>query len=411
MDVIGTVSGKIYRVGALLARAGEGAVYFVEGNASILLKIFEVHPTPRTVQKLELLARYAPKPAYTALPLENVADIATGTVIGFVQPFFDRTVPLSRAFDVVGRKLLGFSEALTPRVKLVRLVAESMARLHVANLVMGDVSDSNFLPMRNWLGRIVAVAVIDCNSLQLTIRTNSGNEIFPSGVATEAYTAPEVQPTDWSKSPRTVFSDSFGFAVLAWMLLFNGSHPFAVASPRNVDVPPLGERIQLRQFPYSPASPLPAGWSAPPLDPSLGILPNDLREMFFRAFSTLDPRDRPMAKEWVRAFRQWEADPKHQSQTRTLGPWRGPIASRVANLLSDLKSRAGLAIVFVGLVLMATLLPRLNLPANTADEPESIRPALLQDRSRLGPSQPKPRRPRFVDRELFPETFWNPSSP
>ena len=118
-----------------------------------------------------------------------------------------------------------------------------------------------------------------------------------------------------------------------------------------------------------------------------------------------------MAKEWVRAFRQWEADPKHQSQTRTLGPWRGPIASRVANLLSDLKSRAGLAIVFVGLVLMATLLPRLNLPANTADEPESIRPALLQDRSRLGPSQPKPRRPRFVDRELFPETFWNPSFP
>ena len=305
MDVIGSSTGRLYRTGPLLARAGEGAVYRVSGDASILLKIFDVPPSARAVQKLELLTGYAPKPEFVALPLETVVDVATRAVVGFVQPFFRRTVPVTRAFDSPGRTRCGLPDHLGHQVTLCRLLAEAVARLHAADLVMGDVSDTNFLISRNWLGRVTAISVIDCNSLQVSRRTNRGHEVFASGVATEAYAAPEVQSTDWSVSPRTVFSDNFGLAVLCWLLLFNGSHPFAVASPRNVDVPPLGERIERRLFTYAPATPLPAGWTQLTLDPSLGVLPNDLRELFFRTFSADDPRDRPTADEWVRAFRTW----------------------------------------------------------------------------------------------------------
>jgi len=77
-----------------------------------------------------------------------------------------------------------------------------------------------------------------------------------SGVATEQYAAPEVQSTDWSTSLRSVHSDNFGFAVLAWKLLFGGSHPFAVITPRSVDVPALGERIEKHLFPFRPGSPM-----------------------------------------------------------------------------------------------------------------------------------------------------------
>ena len=261
MDVIGSLTGRLYHAGPLLARAGEGAVYRVVGDTSILLKVFDVPPSARAIQKLDLLTQYSPRPAHTALPLETVLDVVNRGVVGFVQPFFDRSVSLSQARDTVSRKLHRLPEGIPHQIKLCRLLAEAMDRLHAADLVMGDVSDTNFLLGRNWLGRVWVVYVIDCNSLQLTVRTNRGHECFPSGVATEAFTAPEIQSTDWATSARTIFSDSFGLAVACWLVLFNGSHPFAVASPRNVDVPPLGERIERRVFPYAPATPLPPGSS------------------------------------------------------------------------------------------------------------------------------------------------------
>ena len=95
MDAIGSTSGRLYRTGALLARAGEGAVYRVSGDASILLKVFDVLPAARAVQKLELLTSYTPKPDFVALPLETAVDVATREVVGFVQPFYRRTVPIS----------------------------------------------------------------------------------------------------------------------------------------------------------------------------------------------------------------------------------------------------------------------------------------------------------------------------
>ena len=172
MTVIGSVTGRLYRTGALLARAGEGAVYRVSGDASILLKIFDVPPSARAIRKLELLTAYKPKPDFVALPLETVLDVATRAVVGFVQPFFARTVPITRAFDSTTRTLCGLPDRLEHQVKLCRFLAEAVARLHAANLVMGDVSDSNFLINRNWLGRVTAISVIDCNSLQISLRTN-----------------------------------------------------------------------------------------------------------------------------------------------------------------------------------------------------------------------------------------------
>ena len=402
MDVIGSVSGRLYRSGPLHARAGEGAVYRVYGDASILLKIFDVRPSARAVQKLELLTGYLPKPDFVALPLETVLDVATRAVVGFVQPFFRRTVPITRAFDSTSRTRCGLPDQLGHRVTLCRFLAEAVARLHAANLVMGDVSDTNFLICRNWLGRVTAISVIDCNSLQISLRTNRGHEIFASGVATEAYTAPEVQSTDWSISPRTVFSDNFSLAVLCWLMLFNGSHPFAVASPRNVDVPPLGERIERRLFPYAPASPLPAGWTQLTLDPSLGVLPNELRELFFRTFSTDDPRDRPTADEWVRAFRTWESQPA--PVLRDLGAWKRLLANPLANAPLPIRRWGGRALLLVGIVFLAILFPGFQDSSLPAPDSETTRPALFQKAS----TPPKPARTRYVDRDVFPDDFWNP---
>jgi len=252
---------------------------------------------------------------------------------------------------------------------------------------------------------------IDCNSFQVTRRTNRGNEFYPSGVATEAYAAPEVQPTDWSTSPRTIFSDSFGLAVACWLVLFNGSHPFAVASPPNVDVPPLGERIERRLFPFAPTSSLPPGWKPPPLDPPLAILPADVREMFFRTFSTADPRSRPSAEDWCRAFRSWERSLWPSIPLPKMSPWCAQHRNRLSTAIGTVKFWSGRGFVLLAIVLLALFLPRDEAPTSIDSKPVTDRP--VPTPKQPTPEVPRTKRPlrRSVDPDLFPESFWDSSTP
>lgn len=407
MDYFGADTGKVYRAGPLVASAGEGSVYRVEGNKSLLLKILTRPLTARQVEKLKFLAAFKPKPNHAAIPIEIVIDPATRTPVGFTLPYFSRAVPLTLALDSHGRTTLKLPDDLACRVKVCRLLADAFARVHAANLVIGDVSDGNFLMGRDWFGRAAVVSVIDCNSFQVTVRTNRGNDCFPSGVATEEYAAPEVQPTDWATSLRSVYSDGFGFGILAWKLLFGGSHPFAVITPRSVDVPPIGERIEKRLFPFCPGSPLPTNWKAPPTEPSLAVLPVEVRELFFRTFSAADPRDRPTAADWYTAFRSWELILTPSLPFRILGAWNGSIADRLARTLSHFKPYLGPAFVFTVLVVLTSLTTRWDSlwptkPGGTEAPPQRV----VSDSPRT-----KSNRPRQVDRELFPEPIWNPSQP
>ena len=404
MHGVGSRSKKVYKAGPELARAGEGVVYYVERDKTVLLKVFDQPPIQDAIAKLELLTDWPSRPATIAFSIETVADVSTNQVVGFIQPYFANATPLTRMLDTASRQTLGLADDLAFRVKLCRLLAEAFAKLHSIHLVMGDVSDSNFLMGRDWLGRVTTAYIIDCNSFQVTVRTNKGNECYPSGVATEEYAAPEVQPTDWSKSHRSIHSDSFGFAVLAWKLLFNGAHPFSVVTPRSMDVPPLGQRIEKRQFPFHPGTPLPAGWTPPPLDPSLAVLPSQIRDSFFAAFSKEDPRDRPLLDDWRECLHDWEREltpsmplqliirlqdkivPKFQWPSQS---WTSPSLSRW--------------IAIAALVVLWFLLSNFfsgSTPAGTVPNQE------------INPHRPgttgKPQRPHSpIDPELFPHFPWD----
>lgn len=404
MVVIGMSTGKVYGEKALLASAGEGAVYTVDGDNTILLKILTRPLTQRQVEKLKALAAIWPKPEYAAIPIEVVIDPSTGTPVGFVQPYFSRAIPLTRVLDSHGRSAENLPNDLAFRVKLCRLLAEAFARVHAANLVVGDVSDGNFMLGRDWFGRVNVIYTIDCNSFQVTLRTNHGNEFFPSGVATEEYTAPEVQLTDWATSQRTVYSDSFGLAVLAWKILFGGSNPFAVITPRSVDVPPLGERIEKRLFPFCPGTPMPANWKAPAIQPSLAVLPIEVRVLLFRAFSSADPRDRATAMEWCETFRAWELALTPSLPLRLLGAWNGSFSDRLAGTLSAFKPYLGRAGVFATLVLLTIGTTQVDFSFFSTSGTEPYEQRLFDSR------RTKPNRPRTIDAELFPEPIWQPSS-
>lgn len=409
MDFFG-LSGRVFAAKALLASAGEGSVYTVHGDESLLLKILTRPLAARQVEKLKALAAFKTKPDHAALPIEVVIDPATQTPVGFVQPFFSRAVPLTRALDSHGRAALKLPDDLEFLVKLCRLLAESFARIHAANLVIGDVSDGNFLIGCDRPGRVDIVYAIDCNSFQITIRSQRGTECFVSGVATEQYAAPEVQSTDWSTSLRSVHSDNFGFAVLAWKLLFGGSHPFAVITPRSVDVPPLGERIEKHLFPFRPGSPMPADWKAPAIQPPLSVLPDDVRELFFATFSSLDPRDRPLIDPWCHALRTWERELKPGILERIVRYWNADLASRVAKVVAAVQCyglRAGVLLVIVALF---ALLPKLEFPASDPAPTDPSNRSTLLPRGTEAPSR-EAKRTRKVDPELFPKSLWPPFTP
>ena len=406
MDFIG-LSGSVFSAKALLASAGEGSVYTVEGDKSLLLKILTRPLTARQLEKLKTLAAYKPKPEHTAIPIEVVIDPATRKPVGFVQRFYSQAVPLTRALDSHGRSALKLPDDLEFRVKLCRLLAEAIARVHAANLVIGDVSDGNFMIGCDRPGRVDIVYVIDCNSFQVTIRSQRGTECFVSGVATEQYAAPEVQPTDWATSLRSVYSDNFGFAVLAWKLLFGGSHPFAVITPRSVDVPPMGQRIEKRLFPFRPGSPMPADWKAPTIQPSLSDLPGAVRQMFFETFSSSDPRDRPLIDPWCHALRNWERELKPGNIERIVRYWDADLASRVAKVVAAVHSMGPRAAVLLLIVAMFVLLPRLEFSASDQTTTGSPNPSPLIPPGKEAPSR-KPKPIRKVDPELFPESIWPP---
>jgi DNA-binding helix-hairpin-helix protein with protein kinase domain len=399
MNVIGLQSQRLYVTSRQLAAGGEGATYTVNGDPSLLLKIFDTPPPHSVVRKLALLAQWNPRPAGCALPIESVVEPGSNRVVGFVQPRFDKAVPLAAVLDDHGRRTHGFADDLATRVRILRLLAEAFVRVHEASLVIGDVSPGNFLLARDWLGRPSFVFAIDCNSFQVFLRTPHGNEFHPSGVATEEYAAPEVQPTDWSTSLRSVFSDSFGFGVIAWKMIFNGSHPNTVASHRNVDVPPIGERIERRICPYAPVTPLPPGWSAPPLTPSLDVLPTAVRDLFFTAFTASDPRDRPELVAWQRAIRNWERVLLPSLLLRLVASWHGGIALQCSKLLANASPWAGRLTILAGIVFLAVIGPGTAEPPRSdtgRQESGSIRRAWFSTPTR-------PRVPRPIDRTLFPE--------
>ncbi len=394
----GRSTGTIYEAGPILDQAGEAAVYRTKGDATKLLKIFFTPPSQKSARKFELLTTFSKKISGAALPLEVLSNPSTNEVLGMVIPFFADAIPLNQLMTQSGRISSGVGPELFQAVRTAKIIAEAMSRLHLAGLVEGDVSDSNFMVRLDASKNPTFAYVIDCNSLQFSQRTKNGNEIYESGVATEAFTAPEIQHTDWSTSKRTVFSDSFGLAVIVWLLVFNRSHPFSVVTPPDEDAEPIGERIAKFQFPFSPRLPLPFGWSPPTLNPGLSVLPGEIKKYLFTCFTDADERNRPTASDWASALRRWEQRLNPSGTYLLLRAFNKEWAMRATEFLAPYRPAIQKIAVATGIILAAILLPnaaslfpeRDSVPTNSAlfDQPEKGN---------------RPKIERNPNREIFPD--------
>jgi DNA-binding helix-hairpin-helix protein with protein kinase domain len=310
-----TQHGEVVRLGAVIGQGGEGTVYQVVKNDSLVVKIYKdisKQPTEtpqvyamrsRTVRKRQeqkILAMVA-NPPYDAMRSHGHVSIAWPTAAIYEgKQFVGFCMPKVKGFTVY--------EVLQPQTRstkhpqwnhrtLYRLahnMAKAVDALHRKGYVIGDVNFHNMLCQDNAL-----VTLIDCDSMQ--VRDAQG-QLYRCPVGMPEYTPRELQGADWTVVNRTVDHDCFGFAVILFQLLMQGFHPFAgrCLDPRKEIEQVHVYCITHGIFPYGDTT----AFVPPNVAPAFALLPGIIQNNFRMAFT--QPSPRPSAASWAEIIHEVE---------------------------------------------------------------------------------------------------------
>jgi hypothetical protein len=283
-----------------IGAGGEAVVYGVPGDASLVAKLYH-QPAIERARKLGAMLAHPPampEGTATAWPADLLLD-GGGRFAGFVMPraegprLFEFYNPVSRRETAPG-----FHAGLLHRAG--RNLAAAFDALHAAGYVVGDVNESNLLVSP----ADAALTLVDADSLQVCDAEHG--VVYRSRVGKPEFTPPELQGVSFEQVDRGEAHDRFGLAVLLFLLLMEGTHPFAMSLAGGGEVLPVEERIRRGLFPH--ASP-DDDCHPPRLSPRFDAIHPPLQALFLRAFveGHADPAARPAAAEWRDALRSAEA--------------------------------------------------------------------------------------------------------
>ncbi|HEX4119507.1 MAG TPA: hypothetical protein VH619_02670 [Verrucomicrobiae bacterium] len=292
--------GILTRLGAQLTTpGGEGAIYEVISDQSLVAKVYHSPPNSQKAAKLEYLCR-SPSVGLTiaaAWPKSLLyATNGHSSVRGFLMPRVAGK-EIHRLYGPRDRQLEFPSAAWDFLIHVARNCAIAFETLHANGVVMADVNEKNLLVTKEGLVRL-----IDCDSYQVC----NASHRFLCDVGIPLWTPPELQMQirahGYHGLERTPSHDRFGLAVLIFQLLFMGRHPFA-GVPEGQHFYEIHESIERFLFAFSPH-----GWNrgvkVPPHTLSLSALPEKLIRLFERAFlpGSERPNARPTGQEWALAL-------------------------------------------------------------------------------------------------------------
>src|SRR4051794_37896722 len=279
-------------LGQQFGRGGEGAVYEVDGEPSLLAKVYHKRPLPEDqVAKIQAMVSCWSNAleVIAAWPRALLFDSISRKPSGILMTKMNGARQLHELYGTTNRRRNFPEVGWHHMVLAARNTAAAFQTLHSANIVVGDVNQGNLL-----VDQGMCVRMIDCDSFQLT----AGSRTFNCPVGTPHFTPPELQSLKLREVVRTANHDRFGLAILIFHLLFVGRHPFA-GRFRGVGDLSIEKAIAERRFAFSKdkatlVDPPPASLLLDDLPPSVGNL-------FERAFRMADgdPKGRPTAFEWV----------------------------------------------------------------------------------------------------------------
>ena len=295
--IVVDADGRVLRLGRKLGQGGEGAVFELEGEPGLAAKIHHQPLTPLRAEKIRVMAgmRTAQIDKLAAWPT-NLLSLPSGTPIGLTMPKVVDHKDIHHLYSPKSRRTEFAGADWRFLIRVAANLARAVATIHEANGVIADINHSGVLVSQD-----ARVRLIDCDSFQIV----DAGKTYLCDVGVPTFTPPELQGLLFAEIVRTPNHDNFGLAVLIFLTLFMGRHPFA-GRFIGLGEMPIERAIGEGRFAYG-ADSTAFQMERPPGAPSLGIVSPAIAGLFERAFAR-ESREggRPTAHEWVTGLESLE---------------------------------------------------------------------------------------------------------
>jgi DNA-binding helix-hairpin-helix protein with protein kinase domain len=284
--------GNHVPLGKKVGSGGEGDVYEIAPHRmDVLAKIYHRPLTEERQEKLRLMVSGCNDDLkeFAAWPLDLLHAGNNGPVCGFVMPRIIDCEPIHKVYGPSHRKESFPNADWKFLVRTAKNLAAAFYIIHKYGYVVGDVNEGNILVTKK-----ACVRLIDCDSFQV----QTHDKIFHCEVGVAQFTPPELQKSKDFKMLRTQNHDNFGLAILIFLLLFMGRHPFSGVY-KGTDDMPIERAIAEHRFAFGRSAALKA-MSPPPNSVGLSVVPGEVSSLFEQAFaeSGIQSWGRPSANDW-----------------------------------------------------------------------------------------------------------------
>jgi DNA-binding helix-hairpin-helix protein with protein kinase domain len=314
------LSGRQIHLEALIGQGGEGAVYGIRSSEDVVAKVYHRPLTAERAAKIQFMS------SLSNGILNQVSAWPTGLLlaksgrapVGLLLPRVKNAKDIHKLYSPKSR-LTEFTRAdWRFLVRACTNTARAFGAVHATGSIIGDINEGSVLVAPD-----ATVKLIDCDSFQITDR----GKRYLCEVGVETFTPPELQGKNLRQTVRTVNHDSFGLAVMLFLLLFMGRHPFAGRFLGRGDMP-IPKAISELRFAYS-AMRADVQMDRPPNTPALSIVGDEVAFLFERAFAKqMISGGRPEPQEWVQALVDLEknlvqcrTNPSHWHHKSVACPW------------------------------------------------------------------------------------------
>ncbi|MGB7992388.1 hypothetical protein [Methanoregula sp.] len=284
--------GNHVSLGKKIGSGGEGDVYEIAPHRKdVLAKIYHKPLTGERQEKLSLMVSGCNDELkeFAAWPLGLLHEGTGGPVCGFVMPRITDCEPIHRVYGPSHRKESFPNADWKFLVRTAKNLAAAFYIIHKYGYVVGDVNEGNILVTKK-----ACVRLIDCDSFQVQAR----DKTYFCEVGVAQFTPPELQKSKDFKMLRTENHDNFGLAILIFLLLFMGRHPFSGVYKGKDDMP-IERAIAEHRFAFGRNAPQKA-IAPPPNAVGLSVVPSDVSGLFEQSFADPKPQTcgRPTANDW-----------------------------------------------------------------------------------------------------------------
>lgn len=293
MKVYGMENDKSYILGEELGRGGEGSIYRIDKN--LVCKIYKPEKLQKSrIAKLQLMVDKKINVDGICWPIDIVKS-ASGYPVGYI-------MKEAKGYNLSKLQNQYFMSEKFPKWKksdiaeLVLNILKKIKYLHDRNVLIGDINARNIMVVDS-----SKIFFVDTDSYQI--------EGFPCPVGTNEYVAKEIAGKTFSKFLRTKGNENFSIAVLIFLVLINGKHPYSYIGGSDSVT-----NIMDMKFPYPyrldnelekliPAGPWKMIWES---------YPDYLKKAFYNVFSSRGENNREDTRlrvdDWIEVIEKYVED-------------------------------------------------------------------------------------------------------